>query len=115
VISALGLVLGWALFDFHVSALVFVAANSCVGFMGLFIGPFIVPMTIEADPSLRAAMQSAGAQVLGGAIGPLFASFVVGDRDVHGSIFLGVALVAAGMLIVTGLHLFAMRQRRARH
>ena len=57
-------------------------------------------------------MQSAGAQVLGGAIGPLFASFVVADRDVHGSIFLGVALVAAGMAIVTGLHLFAMRERR---
>jgi hypothetical protein len=113
VISALGLVLGWALFDFHVSALVFVAANSCVGFMGLFIGPFIVPMTIEADPSLRAAMQSAGAQVLGGAIGPLFASFVVGDRNVHGSVFLGVALVLAGMVIVTGLHLFAIRERQA--
>jgi hypothetical protein len=112
IISMLGFVLGWSIFDFHVSALVFVAANSCVGFMGLFIGPFIVPMTIEADPTLRAAMQSAGAQVLGGAIGPLFASFVVGDRNVHGAVFLGIALLLTGIAIVTGLHLFAIRERR---
>jgi len=113
VISMIGFVLGWAIFDFQVSALVFVLANSCVGFMGLFIGPFIVPMTIEADPSLRAAMQSAGAQVLGAAIGPALAIFVIGDQNVHGAIFLGVALLLAGMIIVTGLHLFAMRERHA--
>ena len=102
VISTVGLLLGWAMFDFHISALAFVAANSLVGFMGLFINPFIVPMTIEADPSLRAAVQSAGAQVLGGAIGPLFATFVVSDQDVRGAIFLGIALLLAGMVIVTG-------------
>ena len=112
VISAIGLAVGWAMFDFQISAFAFVAANSLVGFMGLFINPFIVPMTIEADPSLRAAVQSAGAQVLGGAIGPLFASFVVGDQDVRGAVFLGIALLLAGMAIVAGLHAFAVRERK---
>lgn len=112
VISVLGLAAGWAMFDFHISALAFVTANSLVGFMGLFINPFIVPMTIEADPTLRAAVQSAGAQVLGGAVGPLFASFVVGDQDVRGAIFLGIALLLAGMAIVAGLHVFAVRERK---
>jgi hypothetical protein len=112
IVAVLGLAAGWAVFDFQVSALVFVAANSLVGFMGLFVGPFIVPMTIEADPSLRAAMQSAGAQVLGGAIGPSFASFVVSDSNVRGAIFLGMALVFAGMAIVAGLHMFAVRERK---
>jgi hypothetical protein len=112
VVSVIGLAVGWAMFDFHISALAFVAANSLVGFMGLFINPFIVPMTIEADPSLRAAVQSAGAQVLGGAIGPLFATFVVSDQDVRGAVFLGIALLLAGMAIVAGLHVFAMRERR---
>lgn len=112
-ISAVGFLAGWAVFDFHVPALLFVAGNSCAGFMTLFVGPFIVPMTIEADPSLRAAVQSAAAQVLGGSIGPLFASFVVGYRDAHGAVFLSIGLMLAGMAIVTVLHVTASRQRSA--
>ncbi len=111
VAAMFGFLAGWAIFDFHVSALLFVMGNACIGFMSLFLGPFNVPMTIEADPSLRAAMQSAGAQVLGTAIGPLFSSFVVGDRNVHGAIFLGTGLLLAGMTIVAGLHFVAARER----
>ncbi|MGD0189173.1 MAG: hypothetical protein ABSD74_00375 [Rhizomicrobium sp.] len=110
--SILGLVIGWSIFDFHVSAFVFVGANSCVGFMALFINPYIVAMTIEADPTLRAAVQSAGAQVLGGAIGPALAVPLVGDQDVHGAIWLGVAMGVATMAIVTALHSIAVRERR---
>jgi hypothetical protein len=64
-------------------------------------------MTIEADPSLRAAMQTAGAQVLGGALGPLLASFTVGEREIHGALWLGTAMLLAGMAIVTWLHVTA--------
>jgi hypothetical protein len=111
-ISILGLIIGWTIFDFHVSAFVFVAANSCVGFMSLFVNPYIVTMTIEADPTLRAAVQSAGAQVLGGAIGPALAVPLVQDQDVHGAIWLGVAMALATMVIVTILHIVAVRERR---
>lgn len=112
-ISASGFLAGWAVLDFQAPAFVFLAANACAGFMILFIGPFIVPMTIEADPSLRAAVQSAASQVLGGAIGPLLASFVVGDRDAHGAIYLGFGLLLGGIVIATWLHLTAARARSA--
>src|SRR5260221_7810693 len=88
-----------------VPPLVFIGANILAGFVGLLLGPFLVPMTIEADPSRRAAVQSGGAQVLGGALGPWLASFVVGDRDVHGVLWLGAATLLTGLAIVSWLHL----------
>ena len=64
----------WWLFGQHIPAWLFVAANAVGGFTGLFLSPFLVPMTIEADPSRRAAVQSGAAQLIGGAMGPLLAS-----------------------------------------
>lgn len=112
IISAVGFFAGWIVFAFHAPAYLFVLGNSLAGFMTLFVGPFIVPMTIEADPTLRAAVQSAAAQVLGGALGPLAASFMVGARDAHGSVYLAIALMAAGTAIVGVLHATALRERR---
>jgi hypothetical protein len=111
IISALGFIAAWIVFDFQVSAWFFYGANILAGFMTLFIGPFIVPMTIEADPTRRAAMQSAGAQVLGGALGPLIASFLVGERDAHGVVALGIAMIVTGTAIVAALRAFAARER----
>ena len=62
------------------------------GFFGIFVTPFLVPMTIDADPSRRAAVQSGAAQLLGGAFGPLVASRVVDDAHSRGVLYLGVAL-----------------------
>ena len=73
----------------------FAIATVIWGLVGMFLGPFIVPMTIDADPSRRAAMQTGAAQILGGAAGPLLASRVVGDADVR-----GVPWLAAGLLLV---------------
>jgi hypothetical protein len=96
---------GWWTFAHTASAVVFIAANFMLGLSSIFLAPFLVPMTIDADPSRRAAVQSAGAQLLGGAMGPWLASFVVGDRDVQGSLWLGAALLLAGMAVVAWLHL----------
>jgi hypothetical protein len=71
--------------------------------VGLFLAPFLVPMTIDADPTRRAAMQSGAAQLLGGAVGPLLASLVVGERDVHGVLALGAGLLVAGLSVVAWL------------
>ena len=84
-------------------AWLFVVANAAGGLTGLLLGPFLVPFTIDADPTRRAAMQSGAAQLLGGAIGPLFASMVVGDRDVHGVLWLAAALMFAGLAVVAWL------------
>ena len=67
-------------------------------------GPFLVPMTIEADPSRRAAMQSGAVQLLAGAFGPLLASFAVTERNVHGALIMAAALQATGLAVATVLH-----------
>lgn len=83
----------------------FLIASGAFGFIWLFILPFLVPMVIEADPSRRAAMLLAGAQLLGGSLGPLMASLVVSDVDARGAIVFGAAALALAMAIVTALHL----------
>jgi predicted MFS family arabinose efflux permease len=93
----------WTLFAQHLTAWMFVLANAAAGLVGLFLGPFLVPFTIDADPSRRAAMQSGAAQLLGGALGPLLASQVVGERDVHGVLWLAAGLLGAGLSIVAWL------------
>jgi len=63
-------------------------------------GPFLVPMTVEAGPSRRAAMQSGAIQLLAGAVGPLLASFTVTNHNVHGVL----VLQGAGLAVATTLH-----------
>jgi len=94
----------WAVFLAHPPGWAFIVANAVGGLIGLFMSPFLIPMTIEADPSRRAAVQSGGTQVLAGALGPFATSFVVGDNDVHGAIFLGSAGLAAGLAMIAVLH-----------
>jgi hypothetical protein len=97
----------WTVFLLHPPGWAFIAANAAGGLMGLFMAPFLVPMTIEADPSRRAAVQSGGTQVLASAIGPFATSFVVGDTDVHGAIFLGSAGLLVGIALIAALHFTA--------
>jgi MFS family permease len=99
----------WALFARPIPAWLFIAANAAAGLFGLVLGPFLVPMTIDADPTRRAAMQSGAAQLLGGALGPLLASRVVGDRDVHGVLWLGVGLLMSGLVVVAWLRFTTRR------
>jgi len=94
----------WIVFGLHPPALGFILADAVAGAVALLVGPFLVPMVIEADPSRRSAMQSAGAQALGGAAGPLMAFAVVGNRDVHGVLWLGAALLLTGLAIIAWLH-----------
>ncbi len=94
----------WAVFGMHPSPLVFIGADAVAGAVALLVGPFLVPMIIEADPSRRAAMQSAGAQALGGGAGPLMAALIVGDRDVHGVLWMGAVLLVAGLGVIAWLH-----------
>ena len=99
----------WAIFLMHAPAWAFIAANAAGGFVGILIAPFLVPMTIEADPSRRAAVLSGSTQVLASALGPFAASFVVADNDVHGAIFLGVGSLFAGLALVAMLHFASAR------
>jgi MFS family permease len=99
----------WIIFALPVPAWLFIGANAVWGLVGVFLGPFLVPMTIDADPSRRAAMQSGAAQLLGGAFGPLLASQVVADNDLHGVLWLGAALILTGLAGVAMLRFSARR------
>lgn len=82
----------------------FIALTGALGFTWLFATPFLVPMTIEADPSRRAALLIGGAQLVGGSLGPLFASFFVTSTDARGALIFATACVIAAAAIAFGLH-----------
>ena len=99
----------WYAFALRIPGWLFIAANAAAGLTALLLGPFLVPMTIEADPSRRAAVQSGGAQLLGGALGPWLASLLVGDRDVHAVLWLGAGLMLPALAVVAWLHYSSRR------
>lgn len=99
----------WAVLALHIPGWLFIISNTVGGFFSVFVAPFLVPMTIEADPSRRAALQSAGAQLLAGALGPFVSAQVVSDRNVHGVLSLGAAFLVAGLSIIIGLRISAIR------
>lgn len=74
------------------------------GFLWLFSLPFMVPMVIAADPTRRAAVLVGGAELAGGSLGPLLASFVVSDVDVRGALGFGAVSLALTVAIAFGLH-----------
>lgn len=107
-VVVVGFLAVWTVFGLSGSpAWLFIGATMVSGAIALLVGPFLVPMTIEADPSRRAAMQSAGAQLLGGAGGPLLAAIVVGERDIHGVLWLGGSLLLIGFAVIAWLHFSA--------
>jgi hypothetical protein len=94
----------WAVYWIAAPAWLFVAMTGASGLAAFVAGPFLVPMTVEADPSRRAAMQSGAVQLLAGAFGPLLASQLVSDRNFHGVLALGLVLQAVGLAVATVLH-----------
>lgn len=104
----------WAVMGMTVPAMVFIAANAVLGFAYLIMVPFLVPMLIEADPSRRAAVLGGGAQVVAGALGPLCASLIVTDANVHGALWLGTGFVLTGLLMMAGMYVAERRERAHR-
>jgi hypothetical protein len=85
-------------------ASLYLATSGVFGFLWMFSLPFLVPMVIAADPTRRAALLIGGAELTGGSLGPLFASFVVTDADVRGSLGFGVFALALTVAIALALH-----------
>jgi hypothetical protein len=109
VFTAVCFLVAFAVFRFSVPAWAFVAANTLAGFVTILLGPFLVPMTIEADPSRRAAVLSASTQVLAGALAPFCAALLVRGNDVHGVLFFGSAILLVGLAIFGLLHALTRR------
>jgi hypothetical protein len=103
----------WATYAVHAPGWLFVAMTGLAGLAAFVAGPFLIPMTVEADPSRRAAMQSGAVQLLAGAFGPLLASFAVSNQNVHGVLLLAVALQGVGLAIAVMLHRVVRTERAA--
>ena len=95
----------FGILNFATSAWAFIAATCVAGGVTIFVIPFLMPMMIEVDPSLRTAMQSATVQLFGPALGPFLASQVVGPTDAHGALWLAVALLVSGLAVIGHLRM----------
>jgi len=88
----------------------FWAAVLVIGFIWMFIVPFMIGQTVDADSSRSTALLIPAAQLFGAALGPLAASmFVVGDDARAVPVFSIGAVIASLMLF--GLFLIAARRR----
>jgi hypothetical protein len=87
----------------------YLALAALFGFLWLFSLPFLVPMTIDADPSRRAAVLLGGVQLIGGSLGPFIAAELVTDTDARGAIVFGAVCLAGSIAIAA-----VLRLRRAR-
>jgi hypothetical protein len=97
----------WAVYATAAPGWLFLTMAGLTGFAAFISGPFLVPMTVEADPSRRAAMQSGAVQLLAGALGPLLASQVVSEGHARGVLALAAGLQIAGLAIAIVLHRLA--------
>ena len=79
----------------------FAGATAVSGLVAMFVPPFLLPMLIQADPTRRAALQSAGAQLMAAALGPFVAAWAVGVGGMH------LMVLVSGGLLLAGLAVFA--------
>jgi hypothetical protein len=103
-----------AIFAVMPGAWVFIAVSAVFGFFWLFFLPFQVPLVIESDPTRRIAVVMPGAQLLGGATGPLLCSFFVTDNDARGALAVCGVCFVASFVISTTLHVRRRREGRLR-
>lgn len=112
VFVTLGFLAAMVVFDRQVPAAAFIAANALIGYVAILLGPYLVPMTIEADPSRRAAVLSASTQVVAGSVAPFTAAMLVRGTDVHNVLIFGAFILLTGLAIFVGLQ--ALNRRAAR-
>jgi predicted MFS family arabinose efflux permease len=95
----------------HSSGPLFIAAAAANGFVTFFAMPFLYPLAAEVDESLRAAVQSGPAQLLGVSVGSLASAWAVARFGLEAVPYsCGVMLVLA-MALFVGLQV-ATRQAR---
>ena len=83
------------------------------GVLAMFVPPFLLPMLIQADPTRRAALQSAGAQLLAGALGPLTAAWAVGAGGMRLMLEVSAGLILAGFAVFCALRFTTAREVNA--
>jgi DHA1 family inner membrane transport protein len=81
-----------------------------IGFIWMFIVPFMIGQTVDADSSRSTALLIPAAQLFGAALGPLAASMLVVGDDARAVPMFSIGAVIAS-LVLFGLFLIAARRR----
>jgi MFS transporter, DHA1 family, inner membrane transport protein len=81
-----------------------------IGFIWMFIVPFMIGQTVDADSSRSTALLIPAAQLFGAALGPLAASMLVVGDDARAVPMFSIGAVIAS-LVLFGLFLIATRRR----
>jgi MFS family permease len=91
------------------SALLFLFDAAVFGFIWMFILPFLVSMTIEADPSRRSAVFFSGVGLLGASLGPTIVGLIISPDETRGALWLGAACLFLSLAIATALRFMGTR------
>jgi len=74
------------------------------GFVWMFLMPFHVSLAFHADPTGRVAMLIPAMQLLGSALGPLVASFVVTGDDAASVLIVSLSFALAAVALLVFAH-----------
>lgn len=94
----------------NVPAAVFWGAALAIGFVWMFIIPCQVGMAVSIDPSRKTATLVPAANLLGAALGPLFASLLINGNDVRAVPWFGLGAVVASLVLFAATLLLIRRR-----
>jgi DHA1 family inner membrane transport protein len=98
--SAVGYLCVWPIYALRPPAWAFITASGAVGLITFFSIPFLYPLTVDADPSRRAAVQSGPAQMMGSALGPFVAAWAVAWYGTLGAVYVGAWILLLAMAVI---------------
>ena len=90
----------------------FMAAALMLGFLWNIALSLSTPLLIQIDPTRRAAMLAAGAQLLGGSAGPMLTGMFATDANVR-PVLAPAALLFVGVMACAAIAIWPRRGRRA--
>lgn len=96
------MIAAWTIFSLNVPTWLFFVGAFIHGITPTFVAPFLMPMTIDVEPSRRTAVHVGSAILIGGALGPLPSSYLITADSFMGALLVGAAMTLLG----TALALF---------
>jgi predicted MFS family arabinose efflux permease len=94
------------------SGVAFIACVMLFAGFWTFVTSYLLPFTVDSDPSLKAAPLIASAQLFGCAAGPAIASLATSETDVRAALWTGAALFVSAVVIALLTRLIVTRARR---
>jgi MFS family permease len=94
----------------------FIFWTTVYSFFGIFLMPFFVNALGDADPSKKSVVYFPATQMLSSGLGPLLASLVISEDDLHAALWLQLAAAScAPIAFWIGMTLHRSRKSKAAH